>query len=245
MLKLVQVLGLSVAIALITLIILQAKTNQELAQICHAIAPGTPLATSVQLTMSGQIRLSPEQNWMPVQAQEILSTQGFIWRAIAGEGVMQMQGADYYTQGDGRMRFSLWGMIPVVNAQNEDVMRSAIGRWIGEYFWLPSALLPQRGVSWRAIDSNTIQASLKADGQPITLTFEIDEQGQVLRSSLLRWGNQTPDQHYAEIPFGGKFQAEKTFGGYTIPSQMGAGWWIGTDRYFEFFRVAIEQAEFR
>jgi hypothetical protein len=32
--------------------------------------------------MTGQIRLSPEQNWMPVQAQEILSSQGFIWRAI-------------------------------------------------------------------------------------------------------------------------------------------------------------------
>lgn len=208
-------------------------------------APDTPLANSVHLTMRGNIRLAPDQDWMPLQAEELLSTQGFIWKATAGKGAMQMQGTDYYTNGNGRMRFSLWGLIPVVNAHNPDVMRSAIGRWIGECFWLPSALLPQRGVSWRAIDDNTIQASLNADNQPITLTFRIDDQGRLLKSSFLRWGDQTEDKHYAEIPFGGEYQAEQTFDGYTIPSQMGAGWWIGTERYFEFFRVTIDQAEFQ
>ncbi|BAU13092.1 hypothetical protein LEP3755_36290 [Leptolyngbya sp. NIES-3755] len=210
----------------------------------HAIAPGTALSSSVHLTMSGTIRLAPNQDWMPMQAEELLSMQGFIWKAKAGQGMMQMQGADYYTHGAGRMRFSLWGLIPVVNAQNSDVMRSAIGRWIGESFWLPSALLPSRGVSWSAIDDHTIQAMIKADNQSIALTFVIDDQGRLLQSSFLRWGNQTEDQQYTEIPFGGEYTAERSFGGYTIPSQMGAGWWIGTERYFEFFRTSIEQAEF-
>jgi hypothetical protein len=211
----------------------------------HAIAPGTPLATSVHLTMRGSIRLAPEQGWMPLQAEEILSTKGFVWKATAGRGLMQMRGADYYTQGAGRMRFSLWGLIPVINAQNPDVTRSGKGRFIGEFFWLPSALLPERGVRWQAIDQNTIQASLKVDGESITLTFVIDDQGRLLQSSLLRWGNQTEDKQYTEIPFGGRYQAEATFGGYTIPSQMGAGWWFGTDRYFEFFHVTVEQAAFQ
>jgi hypothetical protein len=273
-LKLLQIFAVGVAIAFIALIIGQSQTNHEIAQIQQtlqprspaseafspdliadlpepvqryfrqAIAPGTPLATSVQLTMQGQIRLSPEQDWMPLQAQETLSTQGFIWQAIAGKGVLQMRGADFYTQGNGRMRFSLWGLIPLINVQNPDVTRSGIGRWIGEYFWLPSALLPQRGVSWKAIDDDTIQASLNAAGEAIDLTFVIDSQGKVLQASLLRWGDQTLDKRYAKIPFGGSFQAHQTFGGYTIPTQMGAGWWIGTERYFEFFQVKIDQAEF-
>lgn len=211
----------------------------------HAIAPGTPLATSVHLTMRGSIRLAPEQGWMPLQAEEILSTKGFVWKATAGQGLMQMRGADYYTQGDGRMRFALWGLIPVINAQNPDVIRSGKGRFVGEFFWLPAALLPERGVRWQAIDQNTIQAGLKVDGKSMTLTFVIDDQGRLLQSSLLRWGNQTEDKQYTEIPFGGRYQAEATFGGYTIPSQMGAGWWFDTDRYFEFFRVTIEQATFQ
>jgi hypothetical protein len=210
----------------------------------HAITPGTLLTTSVKLTMRGQMRLSPDQAWMPLQAKESLSTRGFVWQATAGQGWLQMRGADYYTNGTGRMHFALWGLVPVINAQSPDIRRSAIGRWAGEYFWLPSALLPEQGVSWQAINPNTIQASLKADDEPITLTFVIDAQGRVLRSSLLRWGDKTADGRYAAIPFGGEYSAETTFGGYTIPSQMGAGWWFGTERYFEFFQVTLEQAQF-
>ena len=205
----------------------------------------TPLATSVRLTMQGEIRLAPEQAWMPLQAEEILSTKGFLWKAIAGRGLMRMRGADYYTQGQGRMRFLLWGLIPMVNAHSPDLIRSAKGRWVGEFFWLPSALLPDQGVSWQAIDHNTIQSSLKVDGEPITLTFVIDEYGKLLRSSLPRWGDQTEDKQYDKIPFGGSYQTEATFDGYTIPTQMGAGWGFGTDRYFEFFRVTVEQAVFQ
>lgn len=275
MAKILFVIGLLIAIALIALLILQAKNNAEIAKVwkilqtqspaverfskeriadqpepvqryfLHAIALGTPLSSSVHLTMSGTIRLAPTQDWMPVQAEEVLSTKGFLWKARAGQGMMQMQGADYYAAGTGRMRFSLWNLIPIVNAQSPDMNRSAIGRLVGESFWLPAALLPQRGVSWRAIDTNTIQASLEFDNQPITLTFAIDSQGRLLKSSLLRWGDQTEDKHYAEIPFGGEYPAERTFAGYTIPSQMGAGWWFGTDRYFEFFRVTLDQAEFQ
>lgn len=274
-LRIVGVIIILLAIALIALGIMQATSSATVTQIwnrlqsekpssekfsvemvanqpepiqryfLHAIAPGTPIAHSVHLTMRGSFRLAPDKDWMPMQAEELLSVQGFVWKATAGEGMMQIRGSDYYTQGEGRMRFSLWGLIPVVTAHNPDVTRSAIGRWIGECFWLPSALLPQRGVSWQAIDDSTIQASLQADGEPIVLTFVIDEQGKLLKSSFLRWGNQTEDGHYTEIPFGGEYGVEQTFDGYTIPAQVGAGWRIGTDRYFEFFRMTLAQATFQ
>jgi hypothetical protein len=276
--KILIIIGSWLEIAGLTLLVIQAKNNAEVTQtwqalqpkafsterfskemianqpepvqryFLHAIAPGTPLATSAHLTMNGNIRLAPNQAWMPFHAEERLTTNGFVWKATAGQGMMQMRGADYYLhregREEGRMRFSLWGLIPVVNAHNPDVMRSAIGRLAGEWFWLPSALLPSRGVSWRVMDHNTIQASFKANHEPITLTLVIDDRGRLLKSSLLRWGDQTDDKHYAEIPFGGEYQAEQTFGGYTIPSQMGAGWWIGTDRYFEFIRTTIQHVEF-
>ncbi|PSB14314.1 hypothetical protein C7B61_12000 [filamentous cyanobacterium CCP1] len=273
--KVISVLGILFVILLGVLGIIQAKSNAEVMQVwhilkteapfgerfspemianqpepvqryfLHAIAPGTPIAGSVHLKMQGSFRLAPDKDWIPMQAEEILATRGFVWKATAGQGIMQMRGADYYTRGDGQMRFSLWGLIPVVTAHNPDVTRSAIGRWIGEYFWLPSALLPQQGVSWKAIDDHTIQASLKADGEAITLTYVIDQQGKLLRSSFDRWGNQTEDGHYTKIPFGGEYPAEQTFGGYTIPSQVNAGWRIGTDRYFEFFRMTVKQATFQ
>lgn len=47
--------------------------------------------------------------------------------------------------------------------------------------------------------------------------LRIDLQGKLLKSSILRWGDQTEDKHFTEIPFGGEYQAERTFGGCTIP----------------------------
>lgn len=273
--KILWSIGALLAIALIILAIIQVKNEREVSQIWrsleavptetrftkdmvaelpapiqryffHAIAPQTPLAASVSLKMKGNFRLSQDKPWLPMEAKEIVSaSKGFIWQAVIGNSLMQMRGGDYYINNSGRVRFSLWGLIPLVNTQNTDTNRSAIGRLAGEMVWLPSALLPQRGVSWQAIDETTIQASLKIDGEPITLTLFIDSDGKLLKISFPRWGEYTDDGSFAYIPFGGEFQTERTFGGFTIPAQMSLGWWVGTDRYAPFFRATIEQAEFR
>ncbi len=211
----------------------------------HAIQPGTPLANSVKLKMNGSFSLSPDKPWLPMQAEQIISAlKGFVWKAKIGSGLMKFIGSDYYFNNFGRMRFSIWGIIPVVNAHNQDITRSGIGRFVGESFWLPSALLPQNGVNWQAIDNNTIEANIKVDGESVTLTFVIDSNGKLLKMSLPRWGDKTEDGSHTYIPFGGECLSERIFGGFTIPDQINAGWWFGTDKYFKFFRATIEQAEF-
>ncbi|MBI4785297.1 MAG: hypothetical protein HY785_28915 [Oscillatoriophycideae cyanobacterium NC_groundwater_1537_Pr4_S-0.65um_50_18] len=210
----------------------------------HAIAPETPLATSVRLIMQGQFRLSPEKPWMLMQAEETLTPTGFIWSAKIGSGLSQFQGSDYYFDRAGRMQFSILGLVPIVNVQNPDTARSAIGRLVAELMWLPSALLPQQGVQWQAIDDHTIQAHLRVDDEPVTLTFVIDSKGKLLEGSTLRWGDRTEDGSWKHIPMGGKCYAERTFDGFTIPSQVGVGWWFGSEQYFEFFQATVKQAEF-
>lgn len=211
----------------------------------HAIAPGTPLASSVTLEMSGSFRLGEDKPWVPMQAKQRISLlKGFVWQATVGRGLSQFVGADYYIKGTGRMRFSLWGLVPLVNAHTHDIARSSLGRLAGEFVWLPSALLPQQGVIWQAIDEKTVQANFVIDDEPVTLTLIVDADGKLLKLSLPRWGDTTEDGSWDYIPFGVEFQAEQQFGGFTIPSQMNAGWWFGTERYLEFFRATIAKAEF-
>jgi hypothetical protein len=266
-------IGIVLALVFLSLVVLQARNERDISHIeqtlqseptqphfaedmiadlpdpvqryfLHAIASGTPLATSVRLDMEGQFRLAQDKPWMPMQAQEILTSKGFVWKAKIGHGLSQFQGTDYYFDRSGRMRFSILGLVPIVNVQNSDTARSAIGRFVTELMWLPSALLPQQGVQWQAIDDHTIQAHLKVDDEPITLTFVIDENGRLLEGYALRWGNYTKDSSWMYIPMGGKCYAEQTFDGFTIPSQVGVGWWFGSEQYFEFFQSTIEQAEF-
>ncbi|MEM7592695.1 MAG: DUF6544 family protein [Cyanobacteria bacterium P01_A01_bin.83] len=102
----------------------------------HAIATGTLLASYVELTMKGQFQLKPDAEWLPMRASQIISTApGFIWQADVGKGSMNFSGADYYYQGRGRTKFSLWDFIPLVDAQSKDVGRSAAGRLAAEYIW--------------------------------------------------------------------------------------------------------------
>ena len=212
----------------------------------HAIKPGTPLSTHVELKMGGSFRPKPDAEWLPMKASQIISADGgFVWKASIGRGFNKFSGADYYHQHQGRMRFFLWGLIPVVDAQNKDINRSAIGRLAGEYaLWLPSALLPQNGIIWKAIANNTIQAKFTIDNEPIALTLRIDSEGKILKLSLPRWGDRTATGSWQYIPFGGEIESENTFGGYTVPSQMNAGWWFDTDRYGASFHPKIEQANF-
>ncbi len=208
----------------------------------HAIAPGTPLPHSVTLEMTGGFCLGKDKPWLPMTAKQIISAmQGFVWQARIGKDAMQISGADYYNQKSARMRFSLWGLLPLVDARNADIARSAIGRLAVEVIWLPPALLPQNGVNWQEIDDNTIQANFDIDGEPVKLTMVIDADGKFLQVSLPRWGDQTETGEHEYIPFGGEVEGESTFNGFTIPSQIAVGWWLGTEKYSEFFHATIQK----
>jgi Family of unknown function (DUF6544) len=211
----------------------------------HAIRPGTPLMSSVSLEMRGTMRLKPGQEWMPMKARQILAPpKGFVWRAEVGAGLMHFSGGDHYANGSGRVRFWLWGIIPLVKQEGADVSRAALGRMTCETIWLPSSLLPRRGVKWEALDDESARATMKIGEETITLTLFVEPDGRLREVRILRWGNQTEDGSFGYVPFGGQIQEERAFGGYTIPSKVSVGWWIGTDRYFEFFRAQIENAIF-
>jgi len=212
----------------------------------HAIRPGTPLAYSVSLEMGGTMRLKLGQEWMPMKAREVLAPpKGFVWRAEVGGGLTPFSGGDHYANGSGRVRFWLWGFIPLVKQEGADVSRAALGRMVCEAIWMPSSLLPQRGVKWEASDDESARATMKIVEETITLNLLVEPDGRLREIRILRWGNQTEDGSFGYIPFGGRIQEERAFGGYTIPSKVSVGWRLGTDRYFEFFRAQIGNADFR
>ncbi|MEG3940229.1 MULTISPECIES: DUF6920 family protein [unclassified Microcoleus] len=59
-----------------------------------------------------------------------------------------------------------------------------------------------------------------------------------------RWGNPEGEAfHY--VDFGGIVEQSSTFDGYTIPTHLRVGWFLGSDRFEsegEFFRCAIDKA---
>jgi hypothetical protein len=211
----------------------------------RAIAPNIPMASAVRLGMHGTIKLG--QKWYPFKGEEVICwNRGMIWRATTWMQGLPIWGSDYVVDGVGNAQWKILGLFPVMQASGQDVSRSGIGRMQGEAVWLP-AVFCHSDVSWTALNELQVQANFVTLEQPIQLTLSLDEQGLLTQAKFKRWGNPDGGEYHYEA-FGVRVQESGTFGGYTIPTQICAGWFFGSDCFEsdgEFFRCTIDKAIYR
>jgi hypothetical protein len=203
-----------------------------------AIAPGTPLAVGVRLAMRGSIKLG---RWLPFRATQLLvPTLGTVWSArVAGV----ISGSDRYVEGVGGMDWKLLGVLRVLHADGPDVTRSAAERAAGESIWVPTVAV--RHATFGAEADDRLSVTIDVDGHPVELEHRLDADGQLVASSLQRWGDPDGTGTWSAHRFGVEVTGHRRFGGVTIPSRGRAGWHFGTDRWDDgvFFRFEITEYE--
>jgi uncharacterized protein DUF6920 len=209
----------------------------------HAIAPGTRLASAVRLRMRGEIKLG---RWFRFRAEQVIhARRGFTWTAtVPVLGLPLIRGFDRLLDGAGEMRWKLLGLMPIMTASGPDITRASAGRFEIESFWLPSVLVGEE-VRWSSTDARHAAAAFGREPEPVE--FEIDDHGVPRSVRMRRWSNPGGGS-FGLVDFGGVLESEATFGGYTIPTRVRAGWYFGTSRFEsegEFFRATIEGATFR
>jgi hypothetical protein len=206
----------------------------------HAIAAGTPLARSVFLRTSGEIRLG---RWAAFDAVQRSSVDGgFVWAATARPLGLPVVGFDRWTRGSGQMRWRLFGAVPVMTAQGEDVTRSAAGRHAGELLLaLPTAALAPE-VAWAPLDTDRAVASVTLGGARTEVTVTIGPDGALRELVMPRWGA-IGSGSFGEQVFGATTDGEVTARGVTVPRRVTAGWHYGSDRWAtgQFIRYTVEE----
>jgi hypothetical protein len=208
----------------------------------YAIEPGTPLARSAELRMSGQILLAPDADPLALRAHQILTPPvGFVWRAVAEGGGMKIRGFDRYAAREGAMRWWLYGFMPVMRASGEDVTRSAAGRLGAESVLVPATLLPAYGARWEAVDDSTARVHLTVDEAPCTLTLTIAPDGALRQVSLMRWQDAERQFQRFDVRLGESLAVQ----GYMIPSRIEAGWRLGGPEEFRFFEAVLDEVTFQ
>jgi hypothetical protein len=208
----------------------------------HAIAPGTPLWQSVEVSMVGHIKIGA---WRPFTATQVVAPRlGYIWAASARLFGIPVIGYDRLSGGTGEMRWRLLGLVPVVSTDGPDMVRSAAGRLASEIALIPTAF---RGATWTGGESpDTAVASWGAGEEQERVELHLGPAGQLRSVLMQRWGN--PDgRPFGRYPFGVTVDGERTEAGVTLPAAVRAGWWRGTDRQDagEFFRARMIKATFR
>ncbi|UCF30404.1 MAG: hypothetical protein JSV26_10155 [bacterium] len=213
----------------------------------HAVPEGSPLYSRGVFTIRGAVRVTPKAQWSALNAREVLNPgRGFVWTARVGRFPLVLNGADCYFRGRGMVRFSLFGLLPVIRQSGADVSRSSLGRLALESFlWVPTVFVGRDDIAWVQTGEDSFALRWVQEGEDIRLRVHVDGGGAVESLWLDRYGNQTDDGRFDYIPFGVRVHEEGFLGGMRIPVRLSAGWWFGTERYFESVRIEVRNAEFR
>ncbi|MBA2780309.1 DUF6544 family protein [Billgrantia kenyensis] len=224
----------------------------------YTIAPGTPLHVVSEIHMTGEIGLGSKEDpgYRPMRARQILAPpHGFIWQLErAGSGLMQMSGSDGMAEGRSWTRFWLNGTLPVARAGGDgNHLRASFGRAVAEAaFWAPAALLPQHGVRWQETgvrweetgEPNLARAIITHGTLEQAIEIAVAENGQPRWVQFQRWSDANPEKEWRLQPFGGYLDDFQDFEGFTLPTKVEAGNHFGTEAYFPFFRVRVEEVRF-
>ncbi|HEY0112978.1 MAG TPA: DUF6544 family protein [Allosphingosinicella sp.] len=214
----------------------------------HAIAPGTPLRTTVELEMRGTFLLGDRSGYQSyaMTARQILAPpKAFVWIPQMRSGAMRISGSDALVGTEAWTRFWLLGVIPVANARSSpDLLRSATFRSAMEGVWAPASLLPQQGVTWEQSGADSARVTVRSVTPEIVLELTLASDGAVRTVAGQRWSNANPEGSFRLQPFGGTVEGEATFGGYTIPGRLKVGNHYGTGDYLPFFQAEIVRARY-
>jgi len=207
----------------------------------HAIAPGTPLWQSVELEMTGHIKIGSWRRFTAIQV--VAPSRGYIWAAHARLFGIPVIGYDRLSGGTGEMRWRLLDVVPVVSTRGTDMTRSAAGRLASEIVLVPTAF---QSAVWTDIGRDTAVATWGSGAEEQRVELHLGPAGQLRSVLMQRWGN--PDgRPFGRYPFGVDVDSERSDSGVTVPAEIRAGWWHGTARQDagEFFRARITRVSFR
>lgn len=215
----------------------------------HAVAPGTPLFSGVELEMEGTFLLGDKDKFQAyeMRARQVLRPPvQFVWIPRLRSGPLTITGSDGLVGGAAWTRFWILKLIPVASVRSSpDVVRSAEFRGAVEgALWLPTTMLPENGARWEQIGPNEARVTLSGFSPAIILHLTLSEDGAVREVVGQRWSNANPEQLFRLQPFGGTISAEASFQGLTIPTGISVGNHYGTAAYLPFFQARVTRAKY-
>lgn len=205
---------------------------------------GRPRVRSAHLRQRGGLRTSPDQAFMPAEAEQhvsIVDVPGFVWRVrVVMKGVLPIAGRDTYLDGRGRMTIAAASLVPLVDADGPAIDQGTLLRFLAEIVWFPSAALSPY-LRWEAGDDTSARATMTYRGVIGTALFHVDAEGRFVRLTAQRYMGGGPDATLEE--WGVVARAWRELHGVTIPVE-GAVLWKVAGGDFDYYQWEITDIEY-
>jgi len=206
-----------------------------------------PLIRSARLRQEGEIRIgTSEDDWHPFTAEQFFSAlqPGFIWDAkVSMAPLMNARVRDGYVLGKGSMFGKLVSLITIINEHDKpELHAAALQRYLAEAVWLPTALLPENGVQWTAVDLRSALAEIEDSGTKVSMEFRFNNRGEIESVYSVGRGREVNGK-YELTPWEGRFRNYQERGGMKIPLE-GEVEWILPEGKLTYWKGKITQAEY-
>lgn len=158
--------------------------------------------------------------WTPFTASCVyrVSPLSFDWQArfrvLPGAWIVAEDG---HSAGQGWGRASLWGVIPMGERTDPEVLITQLVRNLVELAWLPSFVLAEPALVWSDVGETAFEIRFIADEREVMVRFEVDDQGDLIRVHSPARPYDVPGG-YAEAPRHYKFSGHGEFGGVRLPA---------------------------
>ena len=147
---------------------------------------------AVQFTQKGKLRLAPDKPWLVFNANQYvrLDNPSFIWTSKVGQGeIMQFSGIDQFSNGEGKMNVSLYGLIDVVDAKGEEINQGAAVRFLSEIVWYPW-MARSKYITWKVAGEYQLEASFQYEELEVEGLFTFDKDGLPIRFEAIRYNEE-------------------------------------------------------
>lgn len=199
------------------------------AETCGAEAGANGL---VRLKQHCELRFAPDQSWHEMQAESLVATgsPGFVWQASMKVGPLPLvQVVDAFVAGRGFLDARLLSLLPLASAKGAAADRAEAIRYLAELPWAPDALLSVPGLTWRAVDAETVEVAVPTEGGPVRVTLRFDADGGVTARSEAR--PRATSGGLLPTPWEARLWNPQPLGGRLLPSEGEAAWLLPEGRF--------------
>ena len=182
-----------------------------------AIPSNTPVPNKILNTQVGEMDIRGK--WMPFTAQTATQAQpfSFVWQARfkVMPGVW-IKAEDGHNSEKGWGGAKLWSIIPMGGRDSLEVFKMQLVRSLAELPWNPQFALAIPNLQWQDIDEKTFNVQLKLTDGAVSVSFELNEHDDVIRTFGKRYYD-VPDG-FVEADWHYIFSDHRDFEGVRIPA---------------------------
>lgn len=204
---------------------------------------GRPIAMNADIVWKeSYIKLAPGQKWKSLQTLQFNAVNPIMRTAFMKVNNMFFTGKDLYKNGQGSMIGKILNLFTVINAKGKEISQSALITSFCEMMLL-SGYAFQDYIKWKAIDKQTIEATLSDHQFEVSGTFYFDETGKFKYFETNDRYFDAGKGNFVKKKFASRVTSYQEIDGLTIPEQAQVLWYLDGKEYC-YFKGTIERINF-